>query len=342
MSEKDTFHQQILFDDSADKPTEHTANLSSAIIFSNKDYQEAQQSYTENNEDLAPVKKPHWLWRMSLVLFIAIVFIEMIEFLINGFSQSPLITSLYAVLFICLTFWTLSTVIKEISGLRLLKKQQLAREQGIAILAGGKVETAQVLCQKIHQQLVCDLPEAVERQWQDNKHKNLSDAELIQLYDLIVLSHVDEKAVADIAKYSSETMLLVAVSPLAIMDMLIMLWRNIRMINKVSGLYGLKLGYWSRIKLIKQVFTNMFIVGASEILIDLGSDALSADLLGKFSGRLAQGLGAGMLTARLGLNTIKTCRPLPFIEQNPELSNVRNALLKQIKEMLTTKTVKVC
>mgnify|MGYP003389142164 FL=1 len=129
-------------------------------------------------------------------------------------------------------------------------------------------------------------------------------------------------------------MVLVAISPLAIVDMLIMLWRNIKMIDKISGLYGLKLGYWSRVKLIKQVFANMIFVGASEMMLDLGTEALGADLLGKFSGRLAQGFGAGMLTARLGLNTIKTCRPLPFIEQAPQLSNVRKSLLTQVKNLL--------
>ena len=227
-----------------------------------------------------------------------------------------------------------STLIKELYGLKLLKRQDKSRSEAKAILSGELSDSARSLCQGIHQQISYDLPEPLEVKWQEQINNGLSEQEIIQLYDLQILSKVDEKAITDIAKYSSETMLLVAVSPLAMIDMMIMLWRNIKMIDKISGLYGLKLGYWSRIKLIKQVFANMLFVGASEVILDLGTEALGADLLGKFSGRLAQGFGAGMLTARLGLNTIKTCRPLPFIEQAPQLSNVRNSLLKQMKALL--------
>jgi len=106
------------------------------------------------------------------------------------------------------------------------------------------------------------------------------------------------------------------------------------MINKIAGLYGLKLGYWSRIKLIKQVFVNMAYAGASELVADFGSDMLGAELLGKLSARFAQGLGAGMLTARLGAKTMELCRPIPF-ENKPKLTHVRKKIAQQIKSLLS-------
>jgi len=142
---------------------------------------------------------------------------------------------------------------------------------------------------------------------------------------------------AEVARFSTEAVVLVALSPIAIIDMLIILWRNLRMINKISGLYGLKLGYWSRIKLIKQVFVNMVYAGASELIADFGSDMIGADLLGKLSGRLAQGLGAGMLTARLGVKTMQLCRPIPF-ENKPKLAHVRKEMLTTIKSLISQKT----
>ena len=138
---------------------------------------------------------------------------------------------------------------------------------------------------------------------------------------------------ADIAKFSTEAVVLVALSPVALIDMLIILWRNLRMIDKVALLYGMKLGYWSRIKLIRQVFVNMVYAGASELITDFGSDMIGADLLGKLSGRLAQGLGAGMLTARLGVKTMQLCRPIPF-EDKPKLVHVRREMLSTIKTLI--------
>ena len=110
-----------------------------------------------------------------------------------------------------------------------------------------------------------------------------------------------------------------------------MLWRNLKMIDEIASLYGLKLSYWSRIKLLKQVFINMVYAGATELIADVGTDLLGADLLGKLSARLAQGLGAGMLTARLGLKTMHLCRPIPFEENAPKLKDVRKQLIGQIK-----------
>lgn len=333
IEEKAPFEQQILFDEPV-ITNEPEDNLNSAIIFNNQDYQDAQLSFIESEEQLETDKKPRWIWRIIIALFICVVGIETAQFLIEGFIQSPFITSLYSILIACLSLVAASTLVKELRGLRLLKRQNSSRQQAKNILSGEINMSASDLCQNIHQQLTYDLPQETQVKWQKHLDSGLNEQELIQLYDIQILSKVDEKAIADIAKYSSESMVLVAISPLAIVDMLIMLWRNIKMIDKISGLYGLKLGYWSRVKLIKQVFANMIFVGASEMMLDLGTEALGADLLGKFSGRLAQGFGAGMLTARLGLNTIKTCRPLPFIEQAPQLSNVRKSLLTQVKNLL--------
>jgi putative membrane protein len=138
----------------------------------------------------------------------------------------------------------------------------------------------------------------------------------------------------EIAKFSSESVVLVALSPIAIIDMLLMLWRNLRLVNKIAALYGLKLSYWSRIKLIKQVIINMAYAGASELVADLGADLLGAELLGKLSARMAQGLGAGMLTARLGLKAMHLCRPIPFTDDAPKLGHIRQNIVSQVQSLV--------
>ncbi|WP_115718318.1 TIGR01620 family protein [Gallaecimonas mangrovi] len=143
-----------------------------------------------------------------------------------------------------------------------------------------------------------------------------------------VLSELDDKAQVLVRRYALEATVMVAVSPLALTDMAIIAWRNLRLIREVAKVYGLQLGYWSRVRLVRQVFINLIYAGASELVVDIGMSTFGADLLGKLSGRAAQGLGAGLLTARLGWQAMRLSRPLPMdAHENKRLGKARARLL---------------
>jgi putative membrane protein len=329
------FEQQILFEEvDTENKSDNLPVTEQQVIFDNQDWlPESDESIVED-ELIVSKSKPRWLWRIILSLLSVLIIFETVEFFISGFSQSPFIASIYGIILFCLTLVFGTKVVRELSALRQFKKQQNLRSKIDGVLANGLTCDAKELCQKITEQLPCDLNVENEKQWQEIAHTDYSDNELLQLYSRQVLSKVDEKALAEVAKFSTESVVLVALSPIAIVDMLLMFWRNLRMIDKIAGLYGLKLGYWSRIRLIKQVFVNMAYAGASEVIADFGTDLIGADLLGKLSSRMAQGFGAGMLTARLGIKTIKLCRPIPFYENEPKLNCVRKKIVSQLKLLL--------
>ena len=333
-------------------------NVTEQVLFDNNDYLPLaldengldERSKTELNveqldQDSVGLQsgKHSWLWRVIGALFVTVVTIEGIDFFVSGFENAPIITSIYAVLLGALTIVAGNAIFREFIGLRQFKKRQKMKQQATQLLLNDAEQLTEQsnqrgkdFCDNISHHLPCDLvfDSPKEQQlWQDALTADHSSRELVQLYSRVVLSKVDEKALNEVAKFSSEAVVLIALSPIAIVDMLIMLSRNLRMINKISGLYGLKLSYWSRIKLIKQVFVNMAYAGASELVADLGSDMLGAELLGKLSSRFAQGLGAGMLTARLGAKTMELCRPIPF-DEKPKLTHVRKKIAKQIKSLL--------
>lgn len=70
-------------------------------------------------------------------------------------------------------------------------------------------------------------------------------------------------------------------------------WRNIRLINQLAKLYGIELGYVSRLRLLRMVFVNMAFAGAAEVIQDLGLEWLSQDITAKLSARVAQGIWRG-------------------------------------------------
>ncbi|MBA6289330.1 YcjF family protein [Colwellia sp. MB3u-4] len=329
---KEKHQQQILFDVGvADKPiTENTQQ----IIVNEQDWVCDEQVETVDDNSVIASKKPSWLWRTLGVVFVTLVGVEAVQFFVNGFSQSPIIASLYAILLAGLSLICGRSVWREFAGLRQFKYQQNLKQQAQDIINEEGQIDATSLCNKISQRLPVDLAEFDHSSWQQLNLEEYNDVEIMQLYARNVLSQVDQKALKEIAKFSSESVVLVALSPIAIIDMLLMLWRNLRLVNKIAALYGLKLSYWSRVKLIKQVIINMAYAGASELVADLGADLLGAELLGKLSARMAQGLGAGMLTARLGLKAMHLCRPIPFTDDAPKLGHIRQQIVSQVQSLV--------
>lgn len=363
---KDTenLQQQILFsehDSLVEQSSGHYKNTSNnvteQVLFTNDDYlplavdghdevREAELDAEQLQQDSTRFQgsKHSWLWRIITTLFITLLAIEAFDFFVSGFEQAPISTSLYALLLGSLTLVAGNALWHEFIGLKQFKNRQKMKQQAKELLlinaeqlTESSNQRGKDFCDNISENLPCDLVFDCPKEqqvWHEAYASEHSSKELVQLYSRVVLAKVDEKAINEVAKFSTEAVVLVALSPVALIDMLIMLSRNLRMINKIAGLYGLKLGYWSRITLIKQVFVNMAYAGASELVADLGSDMLGAELIGKLSTRFAQGLGAGLLTARLGAKTMELCRPIPF-EEKPKLTHVRKKIAQQIKTLIS-------
>ena len=363
---KNLQQQQIIFSESdiiveqkSSQCKDDVASITEQVVFDNDDYlplavnenglDKERQTELSSEQlckdiDVIQGRKHSWLWRIIAISFLVLLTIEAVDFFIIGFEQSPIITSFYALLLSSLALVAGNGLWRELVGLKQFKNRQKMKRQADELLfiaqdnqTEKSNERGRAFCDNISESLPCDLvfDNAKDQQvWHEAVSGEYNSTELVELYSRVVLSKVDDKALNEVAKFSTEAVVLIALSPVALIDMLIMLSRNLRMINKIAGLYGLKLGYWSRIKLIKQIFVNMAYAGASELVADFGSDMLGAELLGKLSARFAQGLGAGMLTARLGAKTMELCRPIPFKEK-PKLTHVRKQIALQIKSLMS-------
>lgn len=225
----------------------------------------------------------------------------------------------------------ISALGREFINLRRLKQRQTEREQAQLLLAADGIGAGKAFCVKLAKLSQIPTDNHGYDRWLHALAATHNDREVLALYDQMVVSQQDKLARQLVAKYSSEAALMVALSPLAVADMLLVAWRNFRLIEQISAVYGIELSYWSRIKLVKLVLANMAFAGASEVVADLGMDMLSMDLAGRMSTRVAQGVGVGLLTGRLGLKAINLMRPLPWMEgEQPKLSEIRRDLLSQL------------
>ena len=281
------------------------------------------------------IKKTSKKW--LIFLFSAVLLAssaELVFFIIAMVEKFDWLAGVWLAIFCVLAGTVLRQVFVEYTGLKQLKQQSDIRSESEIMSNSSVIGLAEQHCLNIAKKLSKDYQHLVVN-WSDSLDAHLCDSEVLSLFEHQVLAPIDKLAIKQVSKNASAASVMIAVSPFALLDMLIVLWRNIRMMNQVSEIYGLHLGYWARVKLIRKIFHTMLYAGAAEILSDAGNYALSAGITGKLSTRVAQGMGAGVLTARIGLKAINESRPLPWLSQTkPGLSGISKQLLADLTKQL--------
>ncbi|MCL1065428.1 YcjF family protein [Shewanella olleyana] len=269
------------------------------------------------------------LAKFSCVGIVLAVIVQTLLGLHSAFLQSPWLFGFYATVTGVVVAWVSSMTISE--WRKLVKLKHVADTQVTGERLSQSMQRGEA--EKFIAPLMQHYPVSKgKQQFTAINSSEHNDAEMVLLFDDLVVSERDEKAKQIVSRFAAESALLLAASPLAVLDMAIILWRNQRMINAIADIYGIELGYWSRIKLIKSIIVNIVYAGTTEVVADLGTQLLSVEMTGKLSARLAQGLGGGLLTARLGYQAMGLCRPLSFKEDNrPKLGQIHQQLLTELK-----------
>lgn len=276
-----------------------------------------------------PIKKRSKLTRLVILAVMAVVVVQTLLGLLSAWQQSPWLFGFYSAVLAVIGLWCAKICIKEYRQLKRLKQTEQLQQTAARL----KLSVQQGETDLFIKQLSVNLPPQVTEPYFLHANDEQNDAEQLALYEQLVVTPQDMRAKKIVSRYAAESAILLAASPLAALDMALMLWRNQRMLRQIAACYGIELGYWSRIKLIKSIIHNIIYAGSSEIVVDLGSQLLSVEMTGKLSARLAQGLGGGLLTARLGYQAMTLCRPIAFADDNrPKLSQVHQSLLAELKD----------
>ncbi|MGC6408686.1 TIGR01620 family protein [Bisgaard Taxon 45] len=283
---------------------------------------------------------------LTALLFFFAVIAQSIQWLVDTWQQNQWIYFAFSLVTCLVVLLGVSSLGKEWLRLVKLKKrlslqqksQQLLHESAVNLgqdFSPEKHQQVKALCVEMAQMLKLSSEDPRLIQWQKQLHDAYSAQEVAHLFSQIVLHPFDVQIKKLISKSAVEAAVIVAVSPLAVIDMFFLSWRNIRLVNNIAQIYGIELGYWSRLRLLKMVLLNLAFAGATEVVQDIGLDWLSQDLTAKLSARAAQGIGVGLLTARLGIKAMEFCRPLVFQPgEKPRLSHIQQELLVQLKSTL--------
>jgi putative membrane protein len=135
-------------------------------------------------------------------------------------------------------------------------------------------------------------------------------ADLLEELRVHVLQPLDQQAETRIRQVALQTALGTAASPVAAIDMLLVLWRNTVLVRDIAALYGYRPGLTGTWRLMRDVMATVAFAGLAE----LASDAVASVTGGwtvALSGAVAQGLSTGVLTVRIGIAARTVCRPVP-------------------------------
>lgn len=271
------------------------------------------------------------------LLFIVLVVWEIVTVFKSALAIHWLIASSFLLLVVLVTglgFRALRNFLRDKDNCGALKNIQ---QQAQRLSETHDMGNAKVFVQELHT-FYADKPQRLHFQRSIEKLADYSnDREVIDHIDRTFLQPLDQEALRRISSFSLQTGTAVAISPWASLDMLLSLWRSIKMIDEIAQVYGLRPSLSNRYKLLKLVIHQLAFVGVTEIVTEqVVEEFASTSLSAIASARLGQGLGAGIYTARIGIAAMKVSRPIEFSKNNqPKTKSLISPLIENLKAMMS-------
>lgn len=157
----------------------------------------------------------------------------------------------------------------------------------------------------------------------------IDGSDLVALAERDLLAPLDARARTIVMDSAKRVSIVTAISPRALIDLAFVLMENVRLIRRLSQLYGGRpgtLGFW---RLARNVLAHLAATGAIAVGDSIVQQLVGHGLAARLSARLGEGVINGLLTARIGIASIDVCRPVPFInERRPGISDFLAELIK--------------
>ena len=147
--------------------------------------------------------------------------------------------------------------------------------------------------------------------------------DLLALSERQLMTPLDQMAMIEVQMAARNVAAATALIPLAMVDVLVALTTNVRMVRRIAEVYGGRAGTLGSWRLLRAVATHLLATGAVAIGDDMISSVAGGGALSKVSRKFGEGVVNGALTARVGLAAMEVCRPMPFQAlKRPRVSGV--------------------
>lgn len=270
---------------------------------------------------------PRWgRWAIgALGLFLAgAVLVQAVDFIAAQWARSPALGGLFLALLASAGAFAGLGMVREVRAWRELEDVEEVRA---ALLAGADPAAIveRLAATVAHRPEAAADVERFRRQagaLQQREH-------FLELFAAEVLRPLDRAAYAAVARAARDAGALTALVPTALLDTILLLWRNLRMVREVAAIYGHRTGFAGTWFLLKRLATGAAIVAAADVAGSVLVHQLGNAVADLLAAKVGEGAIAGARTARIGLWTMQLCRAVPFAEEDvPTLRKLAASLLR--------------
>lgn len=157
--------------------------------------------------------------------------------------------------------------------------------------------------------------------------------DLIDIAERDLVMPLDRNVAREIAAAAKRVSMVTAISPRALVDVAFVAAQALRLVRRISEIYGGRPGFFGFLKLMRSVGAHLAITGGVAVGDSLIQQVVGHGIAAKLSARLGEGVLNGMLTARVGLSAMAVCRPMPFaVEAAPGIGDVAPFLFQSDKK----------
>ena len=277
-----------------------------------------------------PKPAKSWRGRVMGALIIGIVGligVQAVSHVTDMIANKPLLGWPFLALLLVVAGSTVSLFAREVLDIRSMHRRERLRSSAERLAKSDLHGEADGLVAELSTML--DAPAALNT-YRENVRDDHSDGERLVLLERHVIAPLDKRAYRLVLEGSRDIGLLTALSPLGLLDGLLVIWRNLVMIRQIARLYGLAMGPTASLSLLRRCLRNAAIAGIADVVSHATIEHVGASITAMLSARAGQGAGNALLAARLGIEAIRQARPLPYIAQEqPRLRHVREAIFEK-------------
>ncbi len=227
-------------------------------------------------------------------------------------SHAPLVGILYGGLMLLFVGLLFSTIWKQLRSYKKLKRVD-SFQQKASSFKDASHEQQRLYGKEILQHYIDegDSKSKADALAVSKELDTLLSGEILPRVEEKILTPLDLKAQNIITKYASQTAVSTAISPVAIIDAVLILSRTHKMVVEIAEVYGFRVNLLGEVWLFKRLFGALAFASVTDILANHSHDLFGTSLLSKLSVHSAQGMANGILVARMGVGAMESCRPIP-------------------------------
>jgi len=254
-----------------------------------------------------------WAWRLGIAILGFALSLWTWDFVTGLVARNAVLGTLALVLVGAFVLVLIALALREWAAFARLARLDDLHQQAVAAHGTNDAKAAQAVVVRLNRLYAGRKDMEWARARLAEQAPDMFDADgILALAETTLMAPLDAAARREVESAARQVATVTAVVPIALADLVVALFANLRMIRRIAEIYGGRSGSLGSWRLTRAVFAHLVATGAVAVGDDLIGSVAGGGALARVSRRFGEGVINGALTARVGVAAIEVCRPLPF------------------------------